>query len=206
MLLSSTQLLYISQTIYGLMTDIYDREHFYLEYKNLVPNELEPNTGRVTAVFNAIYHELDTIGDHWNHLTNQRKNYTVLEAVLDKMDGVLKELCTNAVIIGYETALHLSDICIADSVYKEHFYPKMKAGEICNHQYSELIIALMNIQTEAIRYGDIKENITQSMICLMQLIDQEYNILTDIAFSHGTALGRGDMNVSVVLSHISTSL
>lgn len=190
MSVSSNQLYNISQTIYRLMTGIYDRKYFHSPYNRLVPDELDWETGRAAPVFHAIYDECEIIRNRWNMLTGRDQDYAILETVRDKIDVVLEELCTAAVALGYMESLRSSGFGIINSPYEEFFSIKMKApGGICNKTYQELISVLESLRAECIFYGDTEENGDRIIETLLEMINQEYAVLTNIAFLHGKAIG-----------------
>lgn len=194
MIASPEQLYNISQTIYCLMTDIYDRRYFLSPYNKLVPNELDPEAGHAAAAFHSIYDELGIIMDYWFWITGSRQGFDdIQEMILDKIDHTLEALCTGAVTLGYLDAYHISGICIIDSAYKEFFLKKMQSsGSILNQGFQELQAALKTLDIMSISFGDTEGKSTRHIERLLDLINQEFAILTDIAFLHGKAIGNGD--------------
>lgn len=185
-----SQLQNISQTIYCLMTGIYDRRYYHSPYNTLVPNELEPGKGKAYVHFNAIYDYIEILKENWNILFGCVRDYDELDTLLDGIDDLAKELCTNAVSLGYIESLHFPDSNIIQSPYEQFFSINMRTpGGICNKQYKELLKAFKDIKTLCVTLEDYR-----SIVYLNDLwkeIDREYSILANIAFLHGVSIGKG---------------
>lgn len=188
MLITLSQLHNIAKTIYYLMTGMYNLNYFKSPYNNLIPDEFSSNSGKAIAVFSYIYDEITELNDLLNKSTAQETEYELFEDLKYCIEELQEEICVNATILGYFIAKKYTDLSIEQIPRKIFFRNEFIDLSRCNKlskligQIELLITHLLNEKTEGV---SILQNVQKA-------IETEFLILSNIAYSHGIAIGKGE--------------
>lgn len=103
--LKQDQIENIANTVFCLMTGVYDLEVFNSPYNELVRDEMTNENGRAYDIFEKIYHNINTLNEKLNNIQGGNEEYNIFEQILSYADRVLEKKCIMSFIRGYRFAL-----------------------------------------------------------------------------------------------------
>ena len=192
MILTFSQLHDLSEVIFGLMTGVYDLDVFVSPYNALIQNEFSLNNGRAVEAYSSIYTGIESLQDLLNKLKNDSEEDKAFDCLRNSIDDLLKEICTSAIAIGYLVSKGYVTLDIKEAPYEKYFRLQfIREDGIGYRRYNQLISAMERVRKLFIDLGDKDNGVEEFLEMIQDSIEQEYSILTHIAYSHGESVGNG---------------
>lgn len=172
MILTSLQLENVAETIYNLMTGIYDLNNFESPYNKLVKDELTSENGKVYQLFISIYNNIDMIYDQSDQDATSR------EELLDNIETAQETICIYAFKKGYKEGKEREE----DSI--EYKNIQIKFDSVINTNFDKL------------RKRSGFSNKTKKVFdTISDLLNKRFTILAGVAYSYGKKLRRGEIPI-----------
>lgn len=192
MILTFSQLHDLSEMIFSLMAGSYDLEVFVSPYNTLIQNEFSLNNGRAVGAYSSIYSGIESLQELLNKQKNNNEEDAAFDYLRNCIDCLLKEICTSAIAIGYLVSKKYLDLNIEEAPYEKYFRLQfIQEDGIGYRRYNYLVSAIEKVQKLIMDAGEAEEKGSEILDAVQELIEQEYSILSKIAYSHGAAVGNG---------------
>lgn len=196
--ISAIQLNNISQTIYNLMTGVYNLDYFYSPYNDLIPDDLTEEKGAAYNTYDKILDIMVLLSDTLNKLSGKNKDYPEVESIADHIFYLQSTLCIFSIKRGYRDSFSsdCSQSNLQIPIYEKHLSKAMRTKDgIGNLYYDQLVETLGFIKQKLSVFHNTDADVITKTDNIIPMLDQRFSILCNKAYSYGQNLAFGKLPV-----------
>lgn len=188
--ISTIQLNNISQTIYNLMTGVYNLDYFYSPYNNLIPNDLTSESGAAYTTYDGILDTLSLMNNTLNKVSGSREYHHKLEAIADNILALQRTICIYSLKKGYSDSL----VCKCSNskphipIFENYLSHVIRTKDGIGNIYYDQLIENFTVIKKRLSALNTPPDVILKADCILPMLEKRFSILCNKAYSYGQDL------------------
>lgn len=187
----------ISQTVYNLMTGLYNLKYFYSPYNDYIPNDLTDEKGKAYGPYDQMLSTFDLCNETLDALYGKRKDYEEIEEISSNVHYLQDVICDLAFKQGFSNGKKYSLSQASEPLepfYENYLQAQLKINKDAGSEYySKIVDNLTAIKDKLENLNCNAREVFDKLDHFIPTLDRRFSILCGLAYSYGADLAAGKL-------------